>query len=188
MSQKEQTKKKYIILSFAVLILAAWFVFGGEETAEKSSAAAEQAENTGQISAEELRMFLKTWIDYCQQEDHCPQIPELSYDTADAQSRLDTNLAVWLRQRGWNLNRFVYVESRLRVIIATIWRDREILKRQQLMREGAQNVDNAQMAETVRQASERQNQALNIEKISPAERQMVEPQLEAIVKLLDGQY
>ena len=148
----------------------------------------EQISNLTQISAEELRAFLNTWIKYCEEYEHCPQLPELSLDTTDGQKQADADLSQWLTKHGWDVNRFLYIESRLNVIIATIQRDKEILKKQQLMEEGVQHADNSEIAETLRQAVDMQKKKLNIEKISPNERYIVESQLDELVKLLKGEY
>lgn len=141
-----------------------------------------------QISSEELRAFLRTWIKYCEEFEQCPQLPELSYDTTDSSNQLDTGLSSWLISYGWDVNRFAYIDMRLRVIISTIFRDKAILKKQRLMQDGAENTENRDVAETLRQAADLQRKNLNIEKISPTERGLVEPQLEALIKLLQGKY
>ena len=148
----------------------------------------EQISNLTQISAEELRAFLNTWIKYCEEYEHCPQLPELSLDTTDGQKQADADLSQWLTKHGWDVNRFLYIESRLNVIIATIQRDKEILKKQQLMEDGVQHADNSEIAETLRQAVDLQKKKLNVEKISPNERYIVESQLDELVKLLKGEY
>lgn len=143
---------------------------------------------SSQISEEELRAFLLTWIKYCQKNKECPHLPELSFDTADGKQQLDKNFSNWLERHGWNVNRFIYIESRLRTIILTIQKDKDILKRQRLMREGAQNTKDSALAATLNQAAEMQDAILNIEKISKAERYMVEPQLESVKNILQGKF
>lgn len=140
------------------------------------------------ITKEEVRAFLKTWIKYCEEQEQCPQIPELSYDTADGRNQLDANLTTWLERRGWNVNRFIYIENRLRIIITTILRDKEIMQKQRLMEEGAQNAGNPEIATTLRQAADMQRKSLNIEKITRQEREIVAPQLEEMRNLLNGKY
>ncbi len=143
---------------------------------------------SNQISAEEIRAFLRTWIKYCEENENCPQLPELSYDTTDSANQLDSSLSSWLKRRGWDVNRFAYIDMRLRIIISTILRDKEILKRQRLMQDGANNTEDATVATTLRRAADFQRKNLNIEQISAAERELVEPQLEALIKVLQGQY
>lgn len=141
-----------------------------------------------QISTEEIRAFLRTWILYCEEYGHCLQIPELSYDTTDSSNQLDPKISAWLKRQGWDVNRFVYIDMRLRVIIATILRDKEILKKQRLMQDGANNTEDSSVEKTLRRAAAFQRKKLNIEKITDTERQLVEPQLEALIKVLQGQY
>lgn len=181
-------EKKYGYIFFAVLLLVAVFAIYMSFFEEKENYAPQytngQIPASAQISAEELRAFLKTWIKYEEESGHKPQMPELSYDTTDGMSQIDADFSEWLVEHGWNVNRFVYIDNRLRVIMTTILRDNAIKEKQRLMRAGAENTDNKAIAETLRRAADSQQQNLNIEKISAAERHFVEPQLEALVKLL----
>lgn len=181
-------RKKHIYIILAIFTVALCIIASAVYHIENEKFAPHYPKNqvsvSVQISSEELKAFLRTWIKYCEEYEHGPQIPELSYDTTDGSNQLDSKLSAWLRRRGWDVNRFVHINTRLRVIILTILRDREVLKKQRLMQDGADNAEDSKVASTLRRAADLQRRNLNVEKISPQERQLVEPQLEGIIKLL----
>lgn len=181
-------EKKYLYLTTVVAVILLSFIGTAVYQMQHERYAPVyidmQALQKTQISSEELRAFLKTWIKYCEDEGHHPEIPQLSYDTTDGKSQLDPALSTWLSNRGWDVNRFIYIDNRLRIIMSTIMRDKEILKKQQLMKDGAINSGNPAVSETLRREAQAQQKNLNIEKISAEERHMVEPQLEALRTLL----
>ena len=147
----------------------------------------QQVPNTAEISSMEIRAFLKTWIKYQEKYGSCPQIPELSYDTSDGKTQLDSDLTKWLLRHGWNVNRFVHIESRLRVIINTIQKDKAIMEKQKLIVDGAANTTDPALVQTLYRAADIQRKSLNIEQISATERHLIEPQLATIANLLKCQ-
>lgn len=183
-------EKKYLYLTSVVVAILLFFIGTAVYQMQHERYAPVysnvQAMQKTQISSEELRAFLKTWIKYCEDKGHCPEIPQLSYDTTDGESQVDSALSTWLSNRGWDVNRFLYIDNRLRIIMSTIIRDKEILKKQQLMKDGAKNSGNQAVSETLRREAQAQQKNLNIEKISTEERHMVEPQLEVLKALLKG--
>lgn len=184
-----EKKKLYIIAIICVLFFSLEAKFlDMKETSYAPRYPNNIVSTSANITPEELRAFLKTWIKYCEEYEQCMHLPNISYDTKDISNQMDKSLKKWLENYGWDVNRFVYIDSRLRVIMSTIRRDEDILKKQQLMKEGAQNSTNKIVAETLRREAFFQNKSLNIEKITNEERNMVAPQQEEILKLLNGEY
>lgn len=180
---EEEKNPKYIIYALMVLLLV---IIGiSAYNMSQPQYVQGQVSNTENISSEELRTFLKTWVEYREEYDVCPSLPAISYDTTDGASQIDSDLSAWLKRRGWNINRFVYIDSRLRIIMNTILKDDEILRTRQLMQDGAVNTDSKAIAEILQQSAEQQKRSLNIEKITKAERHMVEPQLEVLKEILN---
>ncbi len=147
-----------------------------------------EAQKSQNITAEELRAFLKTSIIYKERYSKIPFNGNLSYSTQDSLADLNPFMSRWLERSGWSAERYFYVGARLKIIKDTIYRDKEIKKLQALMLDGISVANNADLQRTLRNLAKEQEQALNIEKISQEEREMVEPEIETIQKLLPSYF
>lgn len=140
-----------------------------------------------EISASELRAFLKTWNKYCRDGMDKVGSRQLSMAAQDSADEMNPEISRWLERKGWNVARFFYVEERLRAIVATIYRDRKIDRNRQMIKERLRNVKDPRLAAALKRFAENEAKKINVEQISPAERYMVEPQLEDIMAILKNE-
>lgn len=139
------------------------------------------------ISQNELRAFLKTWHRYRQEGMDKLGFTELSLVTNSSPAQANPDLARWLERKGWDADRFFYIEERIRAIISTIKRDEQIAKNQKLMLQQAKAGGSSELSTALLKNAEAQNQKINIEKITSAERAMIKPQMQDIISLLKGE-
>lgn len=139
-----------------------------------------------EISEDELKAFLKT-LRRCRQEKiNESKIPDLSMSDETSLSKANPEFSRWLRRKGWNAERFFYIENRIRTIIATISKDEEIAKNRRLMLEQAQLTEDKELAGILFKNAEEQNKKFNIERISAYEYKMILEQKEDISALLES--
>lgn len=179
--------KKQIVLCSVLLLGTAVFLYQSfnikpELLAPKYTSEQEQA--SPYISKRELRSFLKTLMIYKEQNAMIPFKGNLSYSTQENLSNLNPYMADWLQEHGWKAERFFYIGARLKIIMDTIQRDKEIKKLQTLMLEGINVAPDENMVKSLKNLAQEQERLLNIEKISQEERQMVETEQESIENLL----
>lgn len=139
------------------------------------------------ISQNELRAFLKTWHRYRQEGIDKIGFTDLSLVTDSSPAEANPYVARWLERKGWNADRFFYVEGRVRVILTTIKKDELIERNRQLMLQQAQAGGNSELVAALKKNAEAQSQKFNVEKITLAERAMIKPQMEEIINLLIGE-
>lgn len=143
----------------------------------------QKAENAEQISAEEVRAFLKTLLKYREKKQDLPA-EELSYSLSQSFVQTEPGVTAWLKRHGWNADRFFYIANRIRLIINTIHKDKILKEQQDLMREGIQVSEDASLTETLKREVDMQEQKFNIEKISVQERNLIEPQMDVLSEIL----
>ena len=89
----------------------------------------------------------------------------------------------WLAARGWNADRFFYVEQRMKAIVKSAFLQEHVKSTIRMLEQGgASGVDGS----AVQRMIDEQKQRLGVEKISPAEIDMVTPDLVLISDILDG--
>lgn len=138
------------------------------------------------ISQNELRAFLKTWHRYHREGIDKLGFTELSLVTDSTAAEANPDVARWLERKGWNADRFFYVEGRIRAIISTIKKDEQIEQNRRLMLQQAQSAGDSELSRTLLKSAEEQNRKFNVEKITPQERAMIRPQMDDIIALLKG--
>lgn len=139
-----------------------------------------------EISADELKAFLKTLRRYRQEKMEKLGFADISMVGGASLAEANPEVSRWLQRKGWNAERFFYIESRVRTILATISRDEEIAKNRRLMLEQAQTLENKELAEVLLKNVEEQSKKFNIERISAAEYKQVQSQADEINVLLES--
>lgn len=137
-----------------------------------------------EISAAELRAFLKTWHKY--QEDGMDKVGyrQFSMTAQNSAAKVNPRVARWLDRKGWNPDRFFYVEQRLLAILATIRRDEKIAHNNQMIKERLKTMKDKNLAAALQRLAANEAKKINVEQISPAERHMVETQMDDIMAIL----
>lgn len=141
--------------------------------------------NTIEVSAEEADTFFKYWADYVNRG-YNHRVPEdLRYDDQKISKRLPWIVHLWFQKRCISVERFYYVEQRMRNILkAKNLKDQtnsviKVLRSE--MKEGVPS-EKKKWYENV--IVEQQNMA-DVEGITEAELKLIEGQEEAIQKVLE---
>lgn len=149
---------------------------------DKSREANERIE----IDAGEMDSFLKVWPKYLHSNVASLSAYQVSFANGRPSKTLHPKVIKWLNKRGWNADRFFYVEQRLRAIIKTVEHERHIIGMMKTLEGQLQNESNPSTAQSMKQAIDAQMQSLNVERISRQELDMAEPHAEEIKAVLDG--
>lgn len=139
--------------------------------------------NTTEIIPLELEAFIKTTRRYKKEGLTHLGLTELSLVTDSSMSDANPNISRWLERKGWNAERFFHIGSRIRVIISTIKKDKDITNTRQLLLEQAKAEKNSNLSKILLQEAEKQQQSLNIEKITDRERKMISSHMDEIIAL-----
>ena len=183
--KKYSEAKIYIIFFSVIVILLGIGIMQARKKLYAPTYPQNKVSQSVEISQEELRAFLSTVIKYKQENPKKILSSDLSFSTASSLAEENKFLASWVEEHGWDAKRFFYIETRVRIIISTILKDRAIEARKDLMNESAEGIDNQSLSSVIREEAKAQQKNLNIEQISKAERAMIEPQLKEIAKLID---
>lgn len=174
-------------LVVAALIFVGWHIFTYQD---KSYAPVYplgvEVSTSPEISTSELRAFLKTWHKYLEDGMDKVGYSQLSLSSKNSATEINPKVARWLKRKGWNPDRFFYVEQRLRAIIATIKRDERIVKTNMMIKKRLKNEDNGNLATALSRLSENESKKLNVEQITEVERRLVAPELEEVIIILKG--
>lgn len=136
------------------------------------------------ISHNQMNDFLKVWAEYLKDDVSKIGSRQLSLMVGKASEKFPLKTINWLTARGWDADRFFYVEQRMKAIVKSAFLQDHIkstIKVLQTQMSG-QGVD----AVTVERMIDSQKQRINVEKISPEEIEMVTPNLVLISDILDG--
>lgn len=142
---------------------------------------------SAEVGKEELMAFLPVWSDYVQQNiSELGQKP-VSLESGRPEDNLSPKAQEWLLRRGWHPRRFFYVEQRLRAALKTLQCRRhgaEVVKSLQDQLDDLREQQSLTMQPDPRIMSlensienmiREQQARADIEKISPAELELVEP-------------
>lgn len=176
-----------VLVSAIIIFAISWKCCHYTETGYAPSYPDNIVSVSKEISADELNAFLKTLRRYRQEKIDELGFADISMVGGASLAEANPVVARWLRRKGWNAERFFYIENRVRTIVATISRDEEIAGNRRLMLEQAQMLENKELAEALLKNAEEQNKKFNIERISDSEYKLVKPRIEEINILLDGQ-
>lgn len=181
-------KKLYIAIaavSVVILLYAAYAAYTYKEDGFAPNYPNNIVSKSKEISAEELRAFLKTWDFYIADGIDKKMTGPISMTASSSLKETNPEVSSWLERKKWDVDRFFYIETRLRTIISTIKKDEFIIKNNNMILEQAKNLSDADVSESLIKYADEQYKKLNVEQISAAERAMVTSQFDEIIKLLD---
>lgn len=176
------------VIVVAALMLAGYYIYTYQDKSYAPVYPMGVAVSTSpEISASELRAFLKTWHKYLEDGMDKVGYAQLSMSVQGRADKVNPRVARWLERKGWNADRFFYVEQRLRAVIATIHRDKRIARNNQMIKKRLKNIADQNLAAALTRLAENEVKKINVEQITPAERHMVEPQMDDITAILKGE-
>ena len=137
------------------------------------------------ITPYEINSFLEIWPDYVESWVSKLGVAQLSLTNA---KKIDRKLPyitiIWLNRRGWEAERFFYVEQRLKSIVRSAQTEEyvretvDMLEKKRLQTSGS-------AAQNIQSMIDYHKKSLNVEKVSKAEIDMVRPNLSKISEVLE---
>lgn len=139
------------------------------------------------IGKGEMNSFLDVWEDYVNSWISNIGVRQLSLTTSTRPDKKMPYLTkAWLNRRGWEVDRFFYVEQRMRAIVKTLEAEDRAQKTIDLLEKQMKYETSGGSIENIKRLIAYQESIINIEKVTKKEKEMVRPRLEEISKLLIG--
>lgn len=181
------TQRKLVILIFTLIAL--WAVLSTPlQRMGKFNNYDEPPRKGELLTFDEIDEFLRLWSIYFHKDFTAGNIKQISMtEQAKASETASPKLKRWLWTQGWNVDRFFYVEDRLRSVVKTAYyraninANKEILKQKMLA--GSYFGDAANLKKIIKRQEETQT---NNEKITDEEVAIVEGNLDKIINILQG--
>ena len=174
--------KRKVFIFTALLVVA---YFANQFYSDFREAKIKQAYMLSRTTVDKAEMdrFLPVWAEYLESDISRIGAQQVSMTMGSASEKFPVKTIGWLAERGWNADRFFYVEQRMKAIIKSAFLQ-EHIKSTELMLEqsGTSGID----AVTVQRMIDEQKQRTEVEKISQDEIKMVMPDLVLISDILDG--
>ena len=174
---------KKLAFIFSVLLVAVYFANLMHTDSKEAKIKLEQMLRKTTVDKAEMDRFLPVWAEYL--EDGVSRIGarQISLTMGPASEKFPVKTVNWLAARGWNADRFFYVEQRMKAIVKSAFLQEHVKSTIRMLEQGgASGVDGS----AVQRMIDEQKQRLGVEKISPAEIDMVTPDLVLISDILDG--
>ncbi len=172
-----------------VLIFAVIFILTGALTAalniykEKRLEEINQPKTIGNI---EMQRFLQTWSEYLESKASRKGISQLSLSTKEASEALPSATVEWLKERGWNANRFFYVEQRLKAVVRSAFFQYHSQKMTEILDAQLKGENDKVITDNIKSLIDLQSKNMNIEKVTRAEIELVTPNIILIRDILNG--
>lgn len=174
---------KKIVFVFALLFLGIYFANIIFTKSQEEQNRIEQMLNKPFIDREEMNKFLPIWAEYLASDVSKIGAKQLSLTMGKASEKFPLKTISWLASRGWNADRFFYVEQRLKAIVKSAFMQEHIKATENMLKSGGNtDIDSTIMQRMLAD----QKQRMNIEQITPEEIDMVMPDLVLISDILDG--
>lgn len=181
----KQTKLKLLAAAVILIPLLSHCLFK-----EKPAAAPQPKINVvvvKEISAPELDSFLALWPAYVREGIADLGYSQISLSMATSVKDMNKKAAAWFAEKNWDIDRFYYIEQRLRTILKTIEVDKQISDNIEGLKTQLQISGGEQLSGMIEGLIAEQQQRLNIEKISRPELEMVKRRQQEILRILNAE-
>lgn len=179
---KKRNKRIILVVSLLLLIN---FVFSPVPTPErKKIAESVQYVNTPIINPIEMESFLKIWSEYLHEDISEIGISQLSIGEGGLSAKLPKRVIAWFTKRSWNVDRFFYVEQRMKSIVKASILKKQSVNNIKLLEELKKN--DAQAVPGIERLIKEQEEAYKVEQVSNEEIAMVTSRLKEISNILYG--
>lgn len=175
------------VILFVVLAALAVFILQPMRSVQLTRHEKAKIENKSpEISFAEMQSFLGIWSQYMSRGLD-KKISDVSMGTDNNPAAgLPQSVKNWLIDRGWNPNRFYYVEARLKTIVKTAYIKQQMSDSNENLRRQLEATHNESVRRNLMQLIEEQNKKASLENVTPAELEMVSANLTTINEILEG--
>ncbi|MFV0627323.1 MAG: hypothetical protein ACK5N8_08250 [Alphaproteobacteria bacterium] len=138
------------------------------------------------ITPNEINSFLEVWPDYVNSWVSHFGVSQLSLTNSDNIKKKTPYITIiWLNRRGWEVDRFFYVEQRLKSIVRSAQAEEHVRETIFLLEKKLQQETDGSARQNVEAMMKYHQKSLNVEKVSQAEIKMVQPRLSEISEILE---
>ncbi len=134
--------------------------------------------NAEQLTPNEINAFLELWPEYLQTNASKSEPQQISLTTGYPSEKYSPQLRRWFEYKKWNIDRFFYVEQRLKAIVKTEMLLNNISANKKMAAQGERNLHPI-IAE--------QEKRVGAEKVTDEELEMVRPVLYKIHQILEAE-
>ena len=135
------------------------------------------------LTADEVNSFLAVWSDFIRKDMGKYELQQVSLANGKPAEVYPPYMRRWFVNQGWNIDRFFYVEQRLKAAVKTVFILDTIDSNRELMRQVSSDANTVQNLQTVIARQERQ---INAERITSQEVAMIRPYAYKINAILEG--
>jgi len=139
---------------------------------------------SGPITQDELASFLPLWREFFSKYADKTDFSSISFTQNLPSDVLPFNMKLWLRSKGWETNRFFFVEQRLRDIINYINMKRHAKDVISIMNEALDKEKNASTRENIKNVIATQQNVLDEQKSNAQEIALVEKHMNDIINVI----
>lgn len=183
MSALNKRNKRIILVVSLVLLIN--FVFSPVPSPERKKIAESVVYiNTPIINPLEMESFLKIWSEYLDEDISEIGISQLSIGEGGLSAKLPKKVLAWFTKRSWNIDRFFYVEQRMKSIVKAATLKKQSINNIKLLEELRKN--DAQAVSGIERLIREQEEAYKVEQVSDDEIAMVTTRLKEISDILYG--
>ena len=138
------------------------------------------------ISFDEMNSFLEVWSQYYFNDVSNVGLSSLSLATdGRAEENMPPQVSRWLERRNWKIDRFFYVETRLKSIVNVLYLQ-EYIKSNIGMLSTLENDVNSEIFDTLSALITRQKKQIKAIHVSNQELEMVRPNFHVVREVLEG--
>lgn len=134
------------------------------------------------VSPEEMDAFLQVWSEYMHDKISRQSSRQISLSTKEPSSEL----VKWLNKRGWDVERFFFVEQRLASVVKSAFLKKHSVDTIKVLEIQLAAEKDPQIRANIENVIKSQQQLMNVEKVSDGEINMVLPDLNNISEILEG--
>ena len=145
-----------------------------------------QGFNGGAISEKELDEFLPVWSKFIKKYADNAGVSEVSLTQKLPSEALPLKIKIWLKANGWDVNRFFYVEQRLRDDVNYIYIKRHSADVIEVMSKAMENEKNPNSRENIKNVISMQKEIIDSPKLNTPEMLLIERRLDDITSAMEN--
>jgi len=139
---------------------------------------------TRPINEQDIQSFLPVWKDFMKKHSNNATSKSVSFSGKIPSEALSFGTILWLKYRGWEANRFFFVEQRLYDLAKTIYLKRYATDIVYVMKKSLETETDPAMRENMQKIIDEQSTVLTMSKHNEKELQAVENNLQSIVDVM----
>ena len=143
------------IVSLIFVFLVIYFLFQPLFT-EKRTTLTHDVSNTENISFSEMDAFLEVWSQYCQKGYKDEVGNSVSIFNENINGAIPKNIQIWLKRRDWTVERFYYVEQRLRAALKEAIMEQHFEHNKNMLQKGGNIISSGNLRKIVAEQDKKQ--------------------------------